>query len=92
MLLKKSLFRTYIVFISNERTKLLLLLWLTLCGACLLQVKYKEEGKRRASVSLYSTLAETPETQHAKEVSQLQSEVHTSYTHAQTHTLTLTRR
>lgn len=40
------------------------------------QKKYKEDGKRKASVSLYSQLPDTPEIQHALEVSQLQSEVH----------------
>lgn len=41
------------------------------------QKKYKEDGKRKASISLYSQLPDTPEIQHALEVSQLQSEVHT---------------
>lgn len=41
------------------------------------QKKYKEDGKRKASVSLYSQLPDTPEIQHAVEVSQLQSEVQT---------------
>lgn len=39
------------------------------------QSKYKEEGKKEASLSLYSILPETPETQHAREASELQSEV-----------------
>ena len=39
------------------------------------QSKYKEEGKKEASMSLYSILPETPETQHAREASELQSEV-----------------
>ena len=42
----------------------------------LFQKKYKEDGKRRASISLYSQLPETPEIQHAIEMSQMQSEVH----------------
>ena len=41
------------------------------------QSKYKEEGKKEASISLYSLLPETMETQHAKEASELRSEVHT---------------
>ena len=41
----------------------------------LFQSKYKEEGKKEASMSLYSILPETPETQHAREASELQSEV-----------------
>lgn len=43
----------------------------------LFQKKYKEDGKRKASISLYSQLPDTPEIQHALEMSQLQSEVHT---------------
>lgn len=39
------------------------------------QSKYKEEGKKEASISLYSLLPETMETQHAKEASELRSEV-----------------
>lgn len=39
------------------------------------QSKYKEEGKKEAAISLYSILPETPETQHAREASELQSEV-----------------
>ena len=42
----------------------------------LLQVKYKEDGKKEMSINLYSLLPETIDTQHAKEVSNLQSEVH----------------
>ena len=38
-------------------------------------MKYKEAGRKGVSSSLYSTLPETMETQHAKEASQLQSEV-----------------
>lgn len=41
----------------------------------LFQKKYQEDGKRKASVSLYSQLPDTPEIQHALEVSQLQSDV-----------------
>ncbi len=41
----------------------------------LLQVKYKEDGKKEMSINLYSLLPETIDTQHAKEVSNLQSEV-----------------
>lgn len=42
----------------------------------LLQLKYKEEGKKDVSINLYSVLPETLETQHAREASALQSEVH----------------
>lgn len=38
-------------------------------------MKYKEAGRKEVSSSLYSTLPETMETQHAKVASQLQSEV-----------------
>lgn len=41
------------------------------------QMKYKEAGKKGAMKSFYSTLPETLDTQHAKEASQLQSQVHT---------------
>lgn len=43
------------------------------------QSKYKEEGKKEASFSLYSILAQTPETQRAREASELQSEVVRKY-------------
>lgn len=49
--------------------------------AVVFQTKYKEAGKKEASTSLYSTLPETLETQHAKEASQLQSEVRTWAAH-----------
>lgn len=49
----------------------------------LLQKKYKEDGKRKASISLYSQLADAPEIQHALEVSQLQSEVRGHVTRVQ---------
>lgn len=39
------------------------------------QVKYKEDGRREMSASLYSLLPETTATQHAKEASELQSHV-----------------
>lgn len=42
---------------------------------CLLQNKYKENGIRSLSQSLYSQLPETAETQLAKTVSEVQSEV-----------------
>lgn len=49
----------------------------------LFQKKYKEDGKRKASISLYSQLPDTPEIQHALEMSQMQSEVLTHvYSHA----------
>ena len=41
----------------------------------LFQVKYKEKGKNNASSSIYSQLPETTETQFAKQMSELQSEV-----------------
>lgn len=41
----------------------------------LLQVKYKEEGKKEMSFNLYSLLPQTIATEHAKEASNLQSEV-----------------
>lgn len=54
----------------------------------MLQKKYTEEGRRKASISLYSQLADTPEIQHALEVSQLQSEAggNHKHTHTDTHT------
>lgn len=39
------------------------------------QAKYKEEGRKEVGVSLYSVLPDTPDTQHAKELQVLQSEV-----------------
>lgn len=45
------------------------------CVCVLFQMKYKEAGKKGATSSLYSTLPETLETQHAKEASQLLSQV-----------------
>ena len=42
----------------------------------LFQAKYKEESLKEASDSLYHLLPETLETQHAREASDLQSEVH----------------
>lgn len=39
------------------------------------QRKYREAGRKAATSSLYSTLPETLETQHAREMSQLQSRV-----------------
>ena len=41
----------------------------------LLQNKYKEDGKKNLSQSIYSQLPETSDTQFAKTVSQTQSEV-----------------
>lgn len=38
-------------------------------------MKYKEEGKKEMSINLYSLLPATIDTQHAKELSDLQSEV-----------------
>ena len=42
-------------------------------GVC--QVKYKQAVKEQNASSLYSKLPETLETRHAKEVTELQSEV-----------------
>lgn len=39
------------------------------------QVKYKEEGRKEAGVSLFSVLPDTLDTQRAKELGALQSEV-----------------
>ena len=44
---------------------------------CVFQAKYKEASKKQASTPLYHRLPETLETQHAKEASQLQSQVNT---------------
>lgn len=44
------------------------------------QNKYKEEGLRSLPQSLYSQLPETPETQLAKTVGELQSEVRLVFT------------
>ena len=41
----------------------------------LFQSKYKEDGKKSLSQSIYSQLPETPNTQFAKTASHLQSEV-----------------
>jgi hypothetical protein len=48
------------------------------------QTRYKERGRKEGSSSLYSLLPETLDTAHAKEVTQLLSEVrghHNSTTH-----------
>lgn len=44
------------------------------CLLCL-QVKYKQAGRQQAEASLFSKLPETLETKHAREASQLQSQV-----------------
>lgn len=41
----------------------------------MLQIKYRETGKQVASSCLYSKLPQTLDTRHAKEASQLQSQV-----------------
>lgn len=46
-------------------------------SSCLLQVKYKEGLKQKIQSSLYHRLPETTETQLAKQLSELQSEVGT---------------
>lgn len=45
------------------------------CTNCVFQAKYKKASKKDTSTSLYHRLPETLETQHAKEASQLQSQV-----------------
>lgn len=40
------------------------------------QTKYKKSGRQEAGSCLYSVMAETLDTQHAKQASQLQSQVH----------------
>ena len=49
------------------------------------QVKYKEEGKQEMSSNLYSLLPETTETQLAKQLTEMQSEVLQTHKHSQTH-------
>lgn len=44
---------------------------------CFLQSKYKEASRKEASSCLYHQLPETLETLHAKEATELQSQVHT---------------
>lgn len=39
------------------------------------QLKYREDGEKEMKVNLYSLLPETLDTQHAKEASELQSQV-----------------
>ena len=38
-------------------------------------MKYKEDGKKEMSINLYSVMPATIDTEHAKEASNLQSEV-----------------
>lgn len=48
------------------------------CEACVslvVQARYKEDGRRSQTVSLYSQLPQTSDTEFAKAVSELQSEV-----------------
>lgn len=49
-------------------------------NSSLFQNKYKEDGRRSLSQSFYSQLPETTETQFAKTVSELQSEVRETIT------------
>lgn len=42
-------------------------------------MKYKEDGRKKASECLYSLLPETLETQHAKEATELLSEVRAAF-------------
>lgn len=44
-------------------------------ASTLLQLKYKEDGKKEMNMNLYSLLPSTLDTQHAKEQSQSQSQV-----------------
>lgn len=53
----------------------------------LLQNKYKEEGKKEMSSSLYSQLPETAEMQLAKAVQEFQSEVRFGIFYGSTHGL-----
>lgn len=59
----------YFFFSSSVVFSMVSLLWMWL------QTKYREAGRKAASSCLYSKLPETLETHHAKEVSQLQSQV-----------------
>lgn len=52
---------------------------LNLIQCRLLQIKYKEEGKKSLSQSLYSQLPETTETRFAHNLSELQSSVRTYF-------------
>lgn len=44
-------------------------------------MKYRTAGRQQAGGSLYSVMAETLDTQHAKEVSQIQSQVAITHAH-----------
>lgn len=44
-------------------------------------MKYRKAARQQAGGSLYSVMAETPDTQHAKEVSQIQSQVVITHAH-----------
>lgn len=44
-------------------------------SGCFLQAKYKEASRKEAGSALYHTLPETLDTLHAKEASELQSQV-----------------
>lgn len=44
-------------------------------------MKYREAGRQQAGGSLYSVMAETLDTRHAKEVSQIQSQVAITHAH-----------
>lgn len=45
------------------------------CLSLVVQVRYKEDGRRSQTVSVYSQLPQTSDTEFAKAVSELQSEV-----------------
>lgn len=45
------------------------------CLSLVVQVRYKEDGRRSQTVSVYSQLPQTSDTDFAKAVSELQSEV-----------------
>ncbi len=47
----------------------------------LFQTKYKKSGRQEAGSCLYSVMADTLDTQHAKQASQIQSQVLITHTH-----------
>lgn len=46
---------------------------MSMCSVC--QLKYRQAARQQAAAALYSKLPETLETKHAKQVTELQSEV-----------------
>lgn len=68
----------------HQRVKFMLILnepQLNLIKWCLLQIKYKEEGLKSLSQSVYSQLPETMATQFARNVSEAQSDVRAYFFH-----------